>query len=52
VIEVIPDNNPMIRLDTMGIIDHFDLIKHAEIVVNGTIIDNPNPNEDTWKSFT
>jgi hypothetical protein len=43
VIEVIPDNNLMIRLDNMGIIAHSHSIKCVKIVTNGTIIDNPNP---------
>jgi hypothetical protein len=48
VIEVIPDNNPMIWLDNMGIIDRLDSIKCVKIVANGTIIDNPNPK---WRNL-
>ena len=43
VIEVIPENNPMIRLDNMGIIDPMSSLKRIKTVVNGTLIDNPNP---------
>ncbi len=45
-LEVIPDNRPMICLDNMGIIEPMDQIKRIKIVANGTIIDNPNP---TWR---
>lgn len=43
VIEVIPENNPMIRLDNMGIIDPTSSLKRIKILANGTLIDNPNP---------
>ncbi len=44
--EVIPENNPMIRLDNWGIIDPDKLIKRVKVVANGAVIDNPNP---TWR---
>jgi hypothetical protein len=43
VIEVIPENNPMIRLDNMGIIDPMSSLKRVKKFSNGTLIDNPNP---------
>ncbi len=46
--EVIPENNPMIRLDNWGIIDPDKLIKCVKVVANGTIIDNPNP---PWRNL-
>jgi hypothetical protein len=41
-VEVIPENTPMICLDNWGIIDPTHLIKHVEIVANGTLINNLN----------
>ncbi len=48
VVEVIPENNPMIRLDNWGIIDPDKLIKRVKVVANGTTIENPNP---TWRNL-